>query len=132
MRNSTKRASPDYPDSAQKLQPDLDKAPFASLVESRLLGNSTMPPRRLLGTFFFCERCQKETKFMPIHFAIEEIGVSRTTMYYWMRRDLVHWLELPSGRPMICRQSLMQQPHKTESALPTSEGKPDKKSSKNT
>jgi hypothetical protein len=63
--------------------------------------------RSFLGTYFFCEHCQRETKFMPIHFAIQAVGVSRTTMYYWMQRRLVHWLELPSGRPMICHQSLM-------------------------
>ena len=45
---------------------------------------------------------------MPIHFAIIEIGVSRTTMYNWMKRKQVHWLEKPSGRPMICLQSLMR------------------------
>jgi hypothetical protein len=69
--------------------------------------------RSLLGTIVFCEHCQKETRFMPIHFAIQEIGVSRTTLYYWMQRELVHWLELPSGRPLICQQSLLQRPHKT-------------------
>ena len=49
---------------------------------------------------------------MPIHFAIQEIGVSRTTMYRWMQRKQVHWLEKPSGRAMICLQSLMQKAQK--------------------
>jgi predicted site-specific integrase-resolvase len=69
--------------------------------------------RYLLGTIFFCEHCQKETRFMPIHFAIQEIGVSRTTMYNWMQRKLLHWVELPSGRAMICQQSLMQRARNT-------------------
>ena len=48
---------------------------------------------------------------MPIHFAILEIGVSRTTMYRWMQRKQVHWLEKPSGRAMICLQSVMRKAH---------------------
>jgi hypothetical protein len=61
---------------------------------------------------FFCEHCRKETKFMPINFAAKEIGVSRATIYIWMQRLRVHWLELPSGRPMICQQSLLHRTHK--------------------
>jgi predicted site-specific integrase-resolvase len=67
---------------------------------------------------------------MPIHFAIQEIGVSRTTMYNWMQRELVHWLELPSGRPMICEQSLMHRKHKARNItydVPKGKPKPPKK-----
>ena len=66
---------------------------------------------------FFCEHCRKETKFMPIHSASKEIGVSRTTMYTWMKRQLVHWLELPSGRAMICQQSLVHRAHNAANVI---------------
>jgi predicted DNA-binding transcriptional regulator AlpA len=55
---------------------------------------------------FFCDRCQKETKFLPIHATREAAGVSRSTMYYWMERAWIHWRELPSGRRIICQASL--------------------------
>jgi hypothetical protein len=85
-------------------------------------------PRRsgtLLATHFYCEHCLKETRFMPIHFAIQEMGVSRTTMYNWMRRKQVHWREKPSGRAMICLESLMQT-HEPAKVIPILKAKPTK------
>ncbi len=55
---------------------------------------------------FFCKVCNKETKFLPIHLALKIVGVSRSTVYYWMDHEWVHWLELPSGRRVICQESL--------------------------
>ena len=73
---------------------------------------------------FFCEHCQKETNFLPIHSAAHEIGVSRVTMYTWIHRQQVHWLESPSGRTMVCQQSLL---HRAQAAnvipLPKSPGR---------
>ncbi len=34
------------------------------------------------------------------------IGVSRSTIYYWMDRGWIHWRLLPSGRRVICMSSL--------------------------
>jgi len=62
--------------------------------------------RSLISTGFLCERCQKQTSFVPIQFACALTGVSRSTIYYWMDRSWVHWLELPSGRRVICQESL--------------------------
>jgi predicted DNA-binding transcriptional regulator AlpA len=58
---------------------------------------------------FFCDQCQKETQFIPIHAAIRIVGVSRSTIYYWIDRTWIHWRELPSGRRIICRESLSRQ-----------------------
>ena len=55
---------------------------------------------------FFCEHCGKETKYLPIHMIQQLVGVSRSTVYYWMDRAWIHWRELPSGRRVICRESL--------------------------
>ena len=55
---------------------------------------------------FFCEHCKKETHFVPIHRAITIAGVSRSTIRYWMQKGWVHCLELPSGRRVICVESL--------------------------
>ena len=41
--------------------------------------------RPLLSSAFFCEHCQKETKFLPLHSAVAMAGVSRSTK----RRPLV-------------------------------------------
>jgi predicted DNA-binding transcriptional regulator AlpA len=55
---------------------------------------------------FFCDHCRKETHFVPIHRAILITGVSRSTVYYWIDKEWVHWVELPSGRRAICVESL--------------------------
>jgi predicted DNA-binding transcriptional regulator AlpA len=64
--------------------------------------------RSMLGAFFFCEHCQKETKFLPIPFAVLLADVSRSTIYRWMDREWIHWRELPNSRRLICLESLIQ------------------------
>jgi predicted DNA-binding transcriptional regulator AlpA len=63
----------------------------------------------LVSSGFFCEHCTRETQFLPIHFVVALIGVSRSTIYYWMDHGWIHWRELPSGRRIICRESLSRQ-----------------------
>jgi len=65
--------------------------------------------RSLLCAAFFCERWQKDARFLPIHFACAVTGVSRRTIYYWMEHGWIHWRELPSGRRVICQNSLSRQ-----------------------
>jgi hypothetical protein len=55
---------------------------------------------------FFCDKCSKETKFLPIHFAVAVTGVSRASIYRWMDRRFIHYLELPTGHRLICQESL--------------------------
>lgn len=74
--------------------------------------------RSLISAAFFCETCQKQTRFLPIHFALAVAGVSRSTMYYWMERGWIHWRELPSGRRVICQDSLSRQARKSVDDLP--------------
>ena len=62
--------------------------------------------RSLLFDAYFCDHCQKETKFLPLHSAIALAAVSRSTMYYWMEHRWIHWRESPSGRRLICESSL--------------------------
>jgi len=65
--------------------------------------------RSLLFAAYFCDHCQKETKFLPLHSAIALAAVSRSTMYYmyyWMEHRWIHWRESPSGRRLICEASL--------------------------
>lgn len=57
---------------------------------------------------FFCERCQKESNFLPIYLVIKIAAVSRSTIYYWMDHAWVHWRELPSRRRVICETCLSQ------------------------
>src|SRR6266700_3933193 len=58
---------------------------------------------------FFCEHCRRDTKFLPIRITIQVAEVSRSTVYYWMDRAWVHWRVLPSGRRVICQESLSRQ-----------------------
>ena len=64
--------------------------------------------RSLLSVIYFCEHCQKETRFVPIYYALALTGKSRPTLYYWMKRSWIHWLEQPSGRRLICEQALVR------------------------
>jgi hypothetical protein len=68
--------------------------------------------RSSLPTGFFCEYCQRDTRFLAIHHAIDLVKVCRSTIYYWMERDLIHWRELPSGRRIICQESLSRHARK--------------------
>jgi predicted DNA-binding transcriptional regulator AlpA len=54
----------------------------------------------------FCETCHKQTEFLQIYSAIKLLGVSRSTIYYWINKRWIHWCALPSGRRLICRNSL--------------------------
>jgi len=60
----------------------------------------------LLSAAHFCNHCEKETKFLPLHSTLALAGVSRSRMHYWMERRWIHWSELPSGRRLICEASL--------------------------
>jgi hypothetical protein len=64
---------------------------------------------------FFCECCRKEANFMPIRKTILIAGVSRSTVYYWMEHAWIHWRELPSGRRIICQESLSHQAREMDS-----------------
>ena len=56
---------------------------------------------------FFCERCRKETNFLPIGVAFRMAAICRATIYNWMDHGWIHWSELPSGRRIICQESLL-------------------------
>lgn len=66
---------------------------------------------------FHCERCNKETHFMPIYRVLAMTGVSRSTIYYWMSKQWVHWMTLPSGRKLLCVESLHQSGSASSKAL---------------
>jgi predicted site-specific integrase-resolvase len=55
----------------------------------------------------FCGDCACEREAVPIYKAMALVGVSRATIYRWIERGWVHGVQLPSGRQMICRDSLV-------------------------
>jgi hypothetical protein len=55
---------------------------------------------------FFCDVCNLEANFLSLHHAMLKASVCRSTLYYWMQHGWVHWRELPSGRRLICINSL--------------------------
>jgi transcriptional regulator GlxA family with amidase domain len=63
----------------------------------------------LLSAAFFCEQCQKETKFLPIHFALQITRVSESTVFHWMKRGWVHWRPVAGGNRLVCQDSLGDQ-----------------------
>lgn len=77
--------------------------------------SETSPPSALIasvpapagvGATLLCEHCNCMTQFLGTSRAVRRLGVSRSTIYYWMERGWVHWRLLPSGRRVICRASL--------------------------
>jgi predicted DNA-binding transcriptional regulator AlpA len=65
----------------------------------------------------FCRTCGCEQRLITVYQAALLIGVSRATLYHWMKRGWIHWLELPSKRRLICLQSLSHTPsHDREEA----------------
>lgn len=59
-----------------------------------------------IGPTFLCEQCGCMTQFLGTSRAVRLLGVSRSTIYYWMDRGWVHWRLLPSGRRVICQAAL--------------------------
>lgn len=70
---------------------------------------------------FFCDHCKRETHFIQIQRAATIVGVNRSTIYYWLDRDWIHWRELPSGRRVICQESLSRSGNQGVSAEGDSE-----------
>jgi predicted DNA-binding transcriptional regulator AlpA len=55
-----------------------------------------------------CDQCNCEVKFLRLHQVMITVGVCRSTVYYWMQKGWIHWRELPSGRRLICLNSIAQ------------------------
>jgi hypothetical protein len=55
---------------------------------------------------FFCQQCARSTHFLPVPQAVDMLNISRSTVYYWMVREWIHWQQLPNGRRVICLQSI--------------------------
>jgi hypothetical protein len=55
----------------------------------------------------YCDQCKAERDLLPIYRAVAVVGVSRSTIYYWIDKKWVHWKELASGRRVICLHSLV-------------------------
>jgi transposase-like protein len=54
----------------------------------------------------FCPICGQPTVHANVAEAARLAHVSRTTLYAWIRRSLVHGVVQPSGRKLICVEAL--------------------------
>lgn len=68
-----------------------------------------------------CHACGVQQHFLNISHAARIIGVSRATVHNWINRGLVHVSMLPSGRRVVCRESLTRRD--TTPGLPISTAK---------
>jgi hypothetical protein len=57
---------------------------------------------------FACPHCGRPTVHLNISRSAELAQVTRTTVHAWMQRGLVHWIVRPSGRRLICANSLLR------------------------
>ncbi len=79
---------------------------LASIASRGPRGIMSTLPAVVRASIFTCEQCNCETHFLGVARAVRYLGVSRSTIYYWMGRGWVHWRLLPSGRRVICLESL--------------------------
>ncbi len=56
---------------------------------------------------YFCVACGRATKHCSVSAAATQAQVSRTTIYEWLRRSLLHYVVHASGRKYICEESLL-------------------------
>jgi hypothetical protein len=54
----------------------------------------------------FCPTCGQPTVHANVAEAARLAHVSRTTLYAWIRRSLIHGVVQPSGRKLICVDAL--------------------------
>lgn len=57
---------------------------------------------------YFCRFCGRETVHYSIVRSAALTGVCRETIYRWLRSKRIHGIALPSGRMMLCVESLLK------------------------
>lgn len=57
---------------------------------------------------YFCRYCGRDTTHLDILHAAKLAGVSRETIYYWIKKMWIHGIEFPSGRMKLCVESLLR------------------------
>ena len=57
---------------------------------------------------YFCRFCGRETLHYNVTHAAAIVGVTRETIYRWLRRGHIHGISLPSLRKMLCVESLLK------------------------
>jgi predicted site-specific integrase-resolvase len=55
------------------------------------------------------EHCMVEVNWLHANDAAAFAGISRHTVYRWMREGLVHVWDQPNGRRLVCERSLRGQ-----------------------
>ncbi len=55
----------------------------------------------------YCPVCGAETRHLTISAAARSAQVTRTTIYNWLNRSLLHTVRRPSGRTLVCARSLV-------------------------
>ena len=79
---------------------------YGNSLSTSSAGSPTPSLTAALGPTFTCEECDRPTQFAGVSRAVRLLGISRSTVYYWMDRRWIHWRVLPSGRRVICLGSL--------------------------
>lgn len=67
----------------------------------------------------FCPICGQPTVHANVAEAARLAHVSRTTLYTWIRRALVHGVIQPSGRKLICVDALTRPLDGADNAAPS-------------
>lgn len=67
----------------------------------------TSPPAT--SFHLWCEACSARVEMMPPEQAATLIQVTPRVVYRWVEAQLLHFIEEPDGRVLICRNSLYGQ-----------------------
>jgi hypothetical protein len=55
-----------------------------------------------------CIHCGRNTMMLTVNEAFVLARCSRRTIYYWIAKGKLHLFELPSGRTLICMNSIVR------------------------
>jgi len=56
---------------------------------------------------YFCMECWRTTEHLNVTRVAQFVGVTRATMYNWIKKAQVHTVVHPSGRILVCTSSLL-------------------------
>ena len=63
-------------------------------------------------TVVYCDHCGRQTEMVSISEAGRFVGMTRRTIYAWIKMSKLHLIRLASGRIMICKASLFMPPRR--------------------
>lgn len=81
---------------------------FESVTRLGLVASPGREDMQRSTAFLYCEQCARTTQHLSVKNTMSVTAVSRSSVYFWMKRGWIHWRTLPGGHRLICRDGLSQ------------------------